>query len=293
MAYAYDLTWAGNVIARSMLAYMAIGLVVLDLSFFFRIAFAATSPVEFLRLRQSTYDWSSLASQCMNNVVNFIGDGLLLYRCYIIWSDMRWVVVVPAMAYVTSIVFGILYVLPMVDDISTGDTNLTYMSLFIILSVVLNMLVTFLISARLLLARRRLRAMFPDANSSKQYTGVVAILIESAIPVSLFGLGLAIILGISRDRDPHIVEKEAANYVFSALYFSFAALSPQMIIFRVTTGRSWVGNFNKETARAGSGSNGIIFARTTGGDTYDLATSTNKYGQSDVSEEETKISEKA
>lgn len=110
----------------------------------------------------------------------------------------------------------------MIDDISKADTNLTYMSLYIILSVLVNLLITILIATRLLRARRKLTALFPDSKGAAQYTGVIAILIESAIPISVFGLGFAIILGVTHNGDPDLLQKEVANYVFSSLYFSFA-----------------------------------------------------------------------
>ena len=119
-------------------------------------------------------------------------------------------------------VFGILSVLPMIKDISRADANLSYMSLYITLSVVLNLLVTILISSRLLLARRKLASLFPSSRISNHYTGVIAILIESAIPLSVAGLGLAVVLGITHSGDPDLLEKEIANYFFSAFYFNFA-----------------------------------------------------------------------
>ena len=110
----------------------------------------------------------------------------------------------------------------MIKDIARADANLSYMSLYITFSVILNLLVTILISARLMLARRKLASMFPSSRISKQYTGAIAILIESAIPLSVAGLGLAIILGITHSGDPDLLDKEIANYVFSSFYFNFA-----------------------------------------------------------------------
>lgn len=62
-----------------------------------------------------------------------------------------------------------------------------------------------------------------------------------------------------------------------------------MIIFRVTTGRSWVGDFNKATSGADAVTKDIMFARSHGGESYDISTTEN-HAQSDSSG--TRISEK-
>jgi hypothetical protein len=64
--------------------------------------------------------------------------------------------------------------------------------------------------------------MLPSSRISNHYTGVIAILIESAIPLSVAGLGLAVVLGITHSGDPDLLDKEIANYVFSSFYFNFA-----------------------------------------------------------------------
>ncbi|KAJ2923835.1 hypothetical protein H1R20_g13262, partial [Candolleomyces eurysporus] len=67
------------------------------------------------------------------------------------------------------------------------------------------------------------------------YTGVIAILIESALPLSLFGIISAILQQITVTTDGYLV----CWALFSGLFYSFCALAPHMIIFRVTTGRSF------------------------------------------------------
>ena len=113
----------------------------------------------------------------------------------------------------------------MLKDISRADANIAYGSLFVFFSVALNVLVTGLIAFRLIQARRHLSAMLPSLETLPAHTGVVAILIESAVPLSIFGLGYAIILAVTKSGDPDLLEKEVANYVFDALYFSFAVRS--------------------------------------------------------------------
>ena len=50
----------------------------MDVSYLFRLLFDATSPENFIFLRERTNDWVGFASQVLTNVVCFIGDGLLV-----------------------------------------------------------------------------------------------------------------------------------------------------------------------------------------------------------------------
>jgi hypothetical protein len=90
------------------------------------------------------------------------------------------------------------------------------------------------------------------------YTGVIAILIESAVPLAVFGVISAILQQLNPSGS--FLRRSEAFYVcvfvFRALFISFCVslaieavrnsiwltslkgLSPHMIIFRVTTGRS-------------------------------------------------------
>ncbi|KAK7026523.1 hypothetical protein VNI00_015603 [Paramarasmius palmivorus] len=70
---------------------------------------------------------------------------------------------------------------------------------------------------------------------SQVYTGVIAILVESALPFSVLGIILAALLG-------------AGNVVytlFTNLWGSYVGLAPLLIIHRVALGKAWT----KETAR--------------------------------------------
>ncbi|KAJ2936310.1 hypothetical protein H1R20_g780, partial [Candolleomyces eurysporus] len=166
--------------------------------------------------------------------IQWVGDGLLLYRAYIIWSDKLWVLVLPLLTYLATIIIGILQLIPQVTKDPSGSPKFT--SAWIYLSVAVNASITALISFRLLMARRYFSRVLPSGPQStldlKLYRGVVAILVESAMPLSFSGIVFAAVY------DPKNVEQQIVKTTFLCLYFSFSALAPQMIIFRVTTGRS-------------------------------------------------------
>ncbi|TFK28301.1 hypothetical protein FA15DRAFT_665520 [Coprinopsis marcescibilis] len=162
--------------------------------------------------------------------IAFVGDGLLLYRCYFFWSDKRWVVVLPALVYLASVVMGILQMLW--QDIFSGwviDFSVSWVAL----NATLNALITGMISYSLLRAYFKHRDHLPP-NASRVYLSVVAILVEAALPLSLAGIVLAALMNQSRGAGATGVHQG----FFRILYFFLLAISPQMIIFRITTGRS-------------------------------------------------------
>ncbi|TFK17624.1 hypothetical protein FA15DRAFT_710628 [Coprinopsis marcescibilis] len=112
----------------------------------------------------------------------------------------------------------------------------------IFLSVSLNVMITALICFRLLRAHRTLACLLPS-QSLTLYTRIVVLLIEAAAPIAVFGLGYAVALLVSQANPAMArvsVGKEIANEVFATGYYLFSAPSPQMIVYRVMKGRSWV-----------------------------------------------------
>ena len=69
------------------------------------------------------------------------------------------------------------------------------------LSVSLNIVVTCLISYQLLSARHQLKKTLP-AESLQMYTGITAILVESALPFSVMGIIFAVTYGKNMDVGP-------------------------------------------------------------------------------------------
>jgi hypothetical protein len=102
----------------------------------------------------------------------------------------------------------------------------------------------------------------PDRKSPRMYADAMGIIVEAAAPLAFFGICLIVVLGVHFVSPPKKLYENAklnvVTNVFSVLYYSFCvstllksvllvwlkiqcsqALSPQMIIFRVTTGQSW------------------------------------------------------
>ncbi len=118
------------------------------------------------------------------------------------------------------------------------------------LSVALNAIVTILIIIRILKVRHQLKAALeynealPD--TIRMYTGVLALLVESVFPYSLFGVVFAITYGKNMDVAPAFtfIWGTFGVSIYTAIHLrdltiGIQAMSPQIIIFRVALGQGW------------------------------------------------------
>lgn len=116
------------------------------------------------------------------------------------------------------------------------------------LSVAFNIIVTSIISIKLLIAYRRLRAV-TSPEYAEIYAGVAAILIESALPYALFGFIFSVLYGLNN----------VSSLGFAVVWIGFTVsasllavlneivltidcrkgISPQLIILRVAMGTAW------------------------------------------------------
>jgi len=165
------------------------------------------------------------------SVLNFVcgvlslalSDALLLYRCYVIWNANWRIMTFPVLIYIGEIVMGLLFI------VSTAIPNATFFVEqptsfsvpWISLGTSLNVILTALIVGRLVYASRQ-------AHSSN-YTGVVAILVESAIPLSASGIAFVAAMHAG------VIE----SFPLATLNGSLNILCPQAIILRVAMGKAW------------------------------------------------------
>ncbi|KAJ2915207.1 hypothetical protein MD484_g5193, partial [Candolleomyces efflorescens] len=206
----------------------------LDKSWGFRILFEAGSPDGWIKMHAKyRMWWVRFASMGASTAIIVIGDGLLVYRCYVIWSHRPWVLILPILTYLASTAVNI------ATDAApkpSGIPNSDLLGAGAFLVVCTNLMVTGLISFHLIQARRRLTKMFHASDDDE-----FAILIEAVLPLTVFGI-IDAALGVSgpaKGTTADYVGYDVALNVFDYLFNAFSALSPHMIIFRVTTGRSW------------------------------------------------------
>lgn len=175
------------------------------------------------------------------------GDTLMLWRCFVLWQHKKWVMILPALATIGAIVANPLWIAAVtIEDGGGIDYNKAIIAAAS-LSVGANIIVTCLILLRLGMASQAMSKAFPDRKRPIFYYHVAAIITESAAPLALFGVCFIIssALGNFDLNDPESFLQKAkwtiAAEIFSSLYYPFCALSPQLIIYRVASGRSWKG----------------------------------------------------
>ncbi|TFK18552.1 hypothetical protein FA15DRAFT_603133, partial [Coprinopsis marcescibilis] len=229
-----------------------------DLASVFQDLLGASDGLEYNAIDLDT--WIKTLSKITSCIVYLVGDGLLLYRCYLLLAGAwLWLLVLPVLMYMSVIalhIFASVTVLKrtenMVDAIISADISVH------ILTFTTNLLITTILCYRLISAHRHFARSMPSATKRLSvYRTAMRILVESALPLALVGLINTIIVLIpftssnnditSYNGDPKALT--VAYITFELLYYALQALAPQMLIFRVTTGRSWV-KTDKSSAEA-------------------------------------------
>ncbi|KAJ2915228.1 hypothetical protein MD484_g5178, partial [Candolleomyces efflorescens] len=168
--------------------------------------------------------------------LDIIGNGILIYRCYVIWEGRLWVPILPTVIFLISIVMAVLSLTasasPLVSiDLGGALGDTVWGTTWFLLSVAVNVLVTALITSRIVREQKRLGRVL-DTHRVRVYTDVVAILIESALPFTVLGIVAGVMHAVG------YLNPDLSDALVEA-WFAFCALSPQLIIFRVMTGRAW------------------------------------------------------
>lgn len=157
---------------------------------------------------------------------NWLADALLLYRCYIIYSMNRWVIAFPSLVYLASLVTGITYLYhssrpgnPTTVFVAINHFGIPHHSI----SVSLNVLLTTMIVARLVLHSRNVREAM-GASTTGLYNTIIAMVVESC---ALFAISFLVFVGLWAAGSP------VASVFFSVLVET-QVIAPFLVIRRVT-----------------------------------------------------------
>ncbi|KAJ7039535.1 hypothetical protein C8F04DRAFT_293748 [Mycena alexandri] len=175
--------------------------------------------------------WYNTLGTAADITANVLGDGLMLYRCYIFWgSTSPWTIAFPSLLYLASIAMGIAATIQ--SGVPGGDffhgITVNFTVPWLVLTISFNIVTTSMITFRLLTVSRSMRQVLAKERS-EVYTGVIAILIESALPFTLLGIGYLITY----------IRGDPEALAFADIWGCFVSLSPQMIILRVAMGSAW------------------------------------------------------
>ncbi|KAJ7510404.1 hypothetical protein B0H11DRAFT_1696196, partial [Mycena galericulata] len=175
--------------------------------------------------------WYNTLGTAADVTANVLGDGLMLYRCYVFWSGRTlWVVGFPALLFVASAVMGIVSTIQ--SGLPGGDwfhgISVNFGTPWLVLTITFNVVTTSMIAFRLFSVSRGMRSVLSKERADV-YTGVIAVLIESAMPFTLLGIGYLVTY----------VREDPESLAFADIWGCFVSLSPQAIILRVAMGSAW------------------------------------------------------
>jgi len=156
----------------------------------------------------------------------WLADGLLLYRCFIIYAMSYWVIAIPSLMYLASVALGITaaYQSSQPDSIVRNSQVVDFGSPYYFISLSLNLLLTFMIVIRLVLHSRVIRnAMGPLVKPDRLYRTIVTILVESS---ALYAVSFVLFIGPWRAVN-------AAQYIFLPILSEVQVIAPFLITLRV------------------------------------------------------------
>ncbi|KAI0697361.1 hypothetical protein BC835DRAFT_770083 [Cytidiella melzeri] len=159
-----------------------------------------------------------------------MSDALLIYRLFVIYNSSWLVIVIPIMAFLAATVMAILELITSFTPggFFFGNSSINFGTPYYALTISLNILVTALICYRLLSLSRLIRDTMGNDNA-KIYTGVASIMIESALPYSLFGIVFLV---------PY-ARGDLVAVALGQVWAKITCLAPHLIIYRVVSEKAW------------------------------------------------------
>jgi len=178
--------------------------------------------------------WVVTGNAC-DTIANWLVDGLLLWRCYVIFSARRWVVILPSLMFMGSIALGTALLYQTSRPASNiFSVNVNFGLAYFAMSTATNVLLTLMISGRLLLQLRSLGGRVGDGHAHHLYTSVATMLIESC---ALYAFVSLIFMGLY-GAGTH------ASEIFLPTLAQVRILAPLLIVLRVAERRSWTPEHN-------------------------------------------------
>ncbi|KAI8977829.1 hypothetical protein BD414DRAFT_517062 [Trametes punicea] len=174
--------------------------------------------------------YQTLGSAATIVLINLLSNGLILYRCFVVWNDLC-SIVVPGILYLATGVLGVLtcYVSGKPNaNFFVGKAQVVAVA-YSSVAIALNVFVSALICMRIVFLAKQVSDVL-GSEVAKAYTGAAALVIESALPYTLFGIADVVSLGL----------KSLTSILFLSIYV--IAYPPQMSVLRALMGRAWSSN---------------------------------------------------
>ncbi|KAJ7219750.1 hypothetical protein C8J57DRAFT_1095158 [Mycena rebaudengoi] len=191
-------------------------------------------------------------------ILAWMCDIINVWRCYVIYLGARIpsyvVLAIPGLMYLSTMVMGILWLKQVAAPAASpwDALGVNWTIPYFIMSLALNLLVTILIVARLLVCRAKINKVLGKKHGA-QYTSLAAMIVESASIYSTFSLLFLVPFAINTPTSL------ALSQLFLQALSPVQVVSTLLIIFRVAQGKSW----SAQTSTAITGGSGE--SRTIGG----------------------------
>ncbi|KAJ7486867.1 hypothetical protein FB451DRAFT_1349966 [Mycena latifolia] len=168
--------------------------------------------------------------------LTFLSDILVLWRCWVIWAaDGRQSIAYlaisfPCIVLLASFAMGVLWTLQSSQPGLSLYSKLpvAYGTTYYAISLSVNIITSFLIIARLLMYRRRLRSDIPHTRAG-HYISVVTIFVESAALYSVFAILFLVTYAIS----------QPTTQIWLGVASAAQQIAGYLIIYRLADGTAW------------------------------------------------------
>lgn len=194
-------------------------------------------------------DWPamSILSNLMFPLNQWLADGLLLYRCYIIYAG-NYLVIFPCLMYLATVVIGAMYLCGIIGGEMGSTRCFSYNLLglqYSSICVAFNVLLTLMIIARLVLHRRSIQsALGASAGVTGVYATIVVILTEACTPYAVAFLSYLSLSDRHNDSPPSVSYfiSTYSTPISSILVTRFQVIGPLLIVVRIAAGRAVTSN---------------------------------------------------
>ncbi|ESK87432.1 hypothetical protein Moror_11652 [Moniliophthora roreri MCA 2997] len=232
-------------------ASVAINTVDVVISGFGSVGLTVTSSYDLRKL--------SIARLALLFLGNMITDIVMVWRCYIVWGGRIRVIILPVILCLANNVIAIVNLIQYLSNLSIsaiwdfpfGERNSNLFLIFVVITVITNVLLTGMIAGRLFYQSRQATLSLPhDSNPNRLYRTVIPITLESGMlyPIALLLYGSGILM---HDLLPDITaairsSMESTSYNGMHLFMKvmqynvnqFAGIAPTVITVRLGLGKT-------------------------------------------------------
>jgi len=185
-------------------------------------------PLELLNDRRS---WINFVKTGIYTVQTWLGDGVMVYRCYVVFEG-RWYVVIPSLIlFVSVLATGFL---PLYFTAVEGHGTITGAKIgpailsFSLLSLAQNIGITVAISLRIYLLQRRMAGSMTSNQALNRLKRAMIIIVESG---AIYSATMLLFVGT-------FISNNVTDYGWSGVIGSVIPISFNLIIIRVHRGRA-------------------------------------------------------